>query len=1304
MHPVQSSRSLLNLSLFTAAVLAGCSAVAQAPTPPDSPAPKLVAGTQIAHRDKTFDVPTFVFIESSAPPAPGSQVADVAWRTLRQLAPLYRLTDAALDATTLRGVHDTGRGAIIAHFAQRLRDYDVFRLEISIALNRSLQPVAASGYLAPRLNGAGAAFALDEASAIAAATTAMQAIVKPRGGGVHPQAIGTPPVTTSRLRRTYYPRPDGLVPAYYVELDAQEGQTANSEMYAFVVSALDGSILFQKDLTAADSYVYRVWADKDKTFSPWDGPQGTAFSPHPTGKRDGTALSFVPSQLVTLQNAPFSKNDPWLPPAATEARGNNAIAYADLFAPDGFDVSKGDLMLTTSAPGTFDYSLNVETEDPAGNSRTIHAVTTNFFYIVNYMHDYFYDAGWDEASRNPQKDNYGRGGVGGDPIRAEAQDYTGRNNANASTPADGKSPRIQMYLWDPSRRLHINQPADLAADRDAGSAAFGPKIFDLTRDVVLVDDGVDTAGDGCETPFVNAAALAGKIAVIDRGKCSFDAKTLNAQQNGAAGVIVVNNIPGSPASMGSSTPPPATPITIPALMLSLEDGIQIKSRIGSGTTVNFTMQSTMVNNDSSLDGTIVAHEWGHILSNRLIGNASGLDNTQGAGMGEGWSDFVALLTITRAEDIEVPSNANWTGVYPVSSYSAGPANNASYDGIRRYPYSADMTKAPLTLKHIQNGVALPTMPSPSYGQDGADNAEVHAVGEVWANMLFDCYVALLRDTARYDFAQANKVMRDYLVASLKLTPSSPTILEARDAVLAAAYANSAEDYQLFVKAFARRGAGIGAVGPDRSSDDNVGVVESTATGADFTVEAFQLDDSVTSCDHDGILDNEEVGRLTIKLRNTGSIPLSATATVSASNPSVGDGSSKELIFPTVPPYTSTSATMDVPIKDLMFNQAFDLRATISAQNQAVPGDVSVTRSFRSNYDVAYGTSANDTMDDANAVWNISFDSKLDTANPFHHNDEKGYWSIVDTGATSDHYLTSPPLKVSSSGKFGFTLRHRYSFEADIEQGANYDGAVIEISSDGGKTWQDTGAQLVQNGYNGTLWNKNPPLADRSAFTAQSPNYPEFRDTVADFGSAYKGQTVNLRFRVGTDPGTGGPGWDLDEIRITGIDNTPFSSHVVSHKACRNRPPMITLTSQMEQTVQSGATVTLGASATDLDGDALTYRWTQQSGPMVMLNDYQSTAPTFTAPAVQESVVLRFAVVANDGTVDSAAAIAQIHVVPKGGQGDPPPTSSGCAMSPGKLGQSAAGSAPFATACILLFAVAALRRRRRSASAAVNLVR
>src|SRR5436305_494933 len=249
------------------------------------------------------------------------------------------------------------------------------------------------------------------------------------------------------------------------------------------------------------------------------------------------------------------------------------------------------------------------------------------------------------------------------------------------------------------------------------------------------------------------------------------------------------------------------------------------------------------------------------------------------GMGEGWGDFHAMLLTVRAEDAAVASNANYNGVYGIAGYvTSGAGNNGYYFGIRRVPYSTDMTKDPLTYKHISNGVAISGAPI-SFGATGANNAEVHNTGEVWATMLWECYASLLRDTLgpspRLTFSEAQQRMKDYLVAAYKLTPNSPTFLEARDAVLAAALARDPVDFVLFAKAFAKRGAGIRAVSPDRfSATNSPGLVESFDSGKDVTFISAALTDGFNGCDRDGVLDNGETGLLSITIKHTGTGALS----------------------------------------------------------------------------------------------------------------------------------------------------------------------------------------------------------------------------------------------------------------------------------------------------------------------------------------------------------------------------------------------------------------------------------------------
>ena len=100
----------------------------------------------------------------------------------------------------------------------------------------------------------------------------------------------------------------------------------------------------------------------------------------------------------------------------------------------------------------------------------------------------------------------------------------------------------------------------------------------FTAPVVVVNDGVGTGSDACESPFANAAAVAGKIALIDRGTCTITQKALNAQANGAVGILFVHNVAGTTGTWSAVAPS----ITIPIAGASLADGNAIRTALGSG--------------------------------------------------------------------------------------------------------------------------------------------------------------------------------------------------------------------------------------------------------------------------------------------------------------------------------------------------------------------------------------------------------------------------------------------------------------------------------------------------------------------------------------------------------------------------------------------------------------------------------------------------------------------------------------------------------------------------------------------------
>jgi hypothetical protein len=137
--------------------------------------------------------------------------------------------------------------------------------------------------------------------------------------------------------------------------------------------------------------------------------------------------------------------------------------------------------------------------------------------------------------------------------------------------------------------LRVNAPGGISGIYAVGTAAFGSPLtsMGITGDVVLALDASDVAGplttDAC-SPLTNAAAVAGKIALVDRGTCGFTVKVKNAQDAGAVAVIVADNVAGSPpAGLGGAD---AT-VTIPSVRISLADGNTIRAQLGAG--VNTTL-------------------------------------------------------------------------------------------------------------------------------------------------------------------------------------------------------------------------------------------------------------------------------------------------------------------------------------------------------------------------------------------------------------------------------------------------------------------------------------------------------------------------------------------------------------------------------------------------------------------------------------------------------------------------------------------------------------------------------------------
>ncbi|MEO8751234.1 MAG: M36 family metallopeptidase [Casimicrobiaceae bacterium] len=881
--------ALACVSTASARTLPPIDALASAPTASSAASPVAGISDPTLQVDARFGVPTFLWGNTASAALKSLQRTvstkalldeeGTARAHLRDVADLYQITAPEIAALQMHNLQRFGNGGAVVRFRNQVDGVEVFREQVNVLLDKSGGLAAIGGFAmgAPAsLRKSAQVFTTTPQQALATALAdygfpaAIADSMQPAGenGGYTLLALpkdlastdGSALADTARVKRVWFRLPSGLIAAWYVEVQVRDGNWPHDvDYYAYVVSAADGTVLFRRNQTADAAFSYRVYAESDGANLPLAGPQGRNGFPHPAGIPNGYQAPLVAPNLVTLQNAPFSKNDPWLLPGATRTLGNNVDAFSDGFSPDNFNPPaidecnlslpiNGDLHACANSPAAFDYAYDMN-QAPQVNRAQVMAAVTNLFYTINYLHDWYYDAGFDEAAGNAQTSNYGRGGVALDSIYAQTQDFTGTNNANMSTPADGQRPRMRQFLWSSSIALtKVNAPASIAGVKQSATAAFGPQSFDLTGDLVLALDAANPTGptttDGC-TAFINAAGVAGKIAVIDRGVCLFVEKVKNAQNAGAVGVLILNNVsPGAPTMGGDD----AT-ITIPSVSVSLADGTAIKAALAQPATVSLRMaRMAAPQRDGALDNTLIAHEWGHYISNRLVGNSNGLNANQANGMGEGWADFNAMLLLVKESDRGLAANTNFSGTYPVTAFPlAGPdfapdvLNDAYYYGIRRYPYSRDMTKNPLTFKHITDGVPLPDSPAPSPSGSSSANSEVHNTGEVWASMLWECYSNLLNDTARLTFTQAQDRMKRYLVAGFKMTPNDPTFVTARDALLSVMQAQDAQDHDLCLQGFAKRGAGLGAVAPGPLSDDNSGVVESFKSTVDPGVKSTAIE-------------------------------------------------------------------------------------------------------------------------------------------------------------------------------------------------------------------------------------------------------------------------------------------------------------------------------------------------------------------------------------------------------------------------------------------------------------------------------
>ncbi|MEZ5464678.1 MAG: M36 family metallopeptidase [Lysobacteraceae bacterium] len=374
---------------------------------------------------------------------------EVARRFIADNAGLYGLSASQVDDLVLDVSYPNPAGNLEwVRFVQRFNDLPVFRGEVTVALTPKREVVRTVGQLAPFINPAEAATspsvsALDAVRAQFASLgldepTQGIVVTSTSANGRSAEINAGPGNDAVHADLLYFPLGKGVLELAW-SLTIEE----NPDAWYHVVSATDGTLLFRKNLTDYEAHTYRVYT----------GGSPAPFIPGPTDPTLGEQAPRVPSTDVVVDSQSAS-GDPWLLPGVTVTDGNNVEAGLDIDGSDGVDAPLGE-----SGINAFLYGSNPPPGSPAPgeaantvNSRN--AAIVNLFYWTNRFHDLTYDLGFTEEARNFQNSNLGHGGVAGDRIRAEAQDSSGTNNANFSTPADGGRGKMQMYIWNnttPSR-------------------------------------------------------------------------------------------------------------------------------------------------------------------------------------------------------------------------------------------------------------------------------------------------------------------------------------------------------------------------------------------------------------------------------------------------------------------------------------------------------------------------------------------------------------------------------------------------------------------------------------------------------------------------------------------------------------------------------------------------------------------------------------------------------------------------------------------------------------------------------------
>ncbi len=937
------------------------------------------------------------------------------------------------------------------------------------------------------------------------------------------------------VQKMYFPLNDKEVRLVW---DVSLNQKASSDSWSSRIDAVTGEIVDHESITIYCNHAPNKYHNHNaecRTSQKEDNY--SVIAPFPTTPVEGAQYLVYPVPYESPLNGPQELlTDPHYPgaspfgwhdidgvegPEFTITRGNNVHAYED--QDDDFVSSNNEPDGGMDLIFNFPHAINEEPDS------SIEADVVNLFYSNNIIHDVTYLAGFDEVSGNYQTNNYGKGGLDGDYVVAHALDGSGSDNANFVPSRDGSNGNMNMFRWNiPQTKLFgITQPEVLNVTYQNG-AAGGGWGFDITYSSVDVEaeiapafsDDPQFANNVCD-PVINPEEIDGKIALIYRGRCEFGEKSLHAQDAGAIAVIICN-VPGAggdptsdgndPISGGMGGGDFGLDITIPVLALGYNDCNTIVATIESGTPVIGRILPILNEGPAQVsagfDNGVVFHEYGHGISNRLTGGPNtssclGADES----MGEGWSDFFALaLTVEHGD----------TGADPRGIGNFVDGREVDGPGIRRFPYSTDMSINPQTFRDIKATTAP------------------HPLGEVWVDMLWDIYWGYV-EKYEYDADWNNTESGNFkamqlVLDGMKMQACNPGFIEGRNAIVAAELANTNGENQCLVwDAFARRGLGFFADGGSSNNRNDGSEDFSPLPSCQKTMKIYK--------NMPGLIPFDEEVEVQLVVANHKDETIE--------NAVVTD------IIPEGLSYVPGSATR---AETVMGDQIiFDYDALASQQWDTIYYKVQHNNSINSTI------LSNNTVESAEELSEWQRELIQGETNIFVINSN----SIFPTySGESSWFVQELDQNTESSIRFndievvGQLPVVRFWHRINTEFTRN--GGFVEISTDG-MIWNDVKDLFIRNGYECPLQFTTFAIPALQAFSGRT-DPDEYIDSYIDL-SSYKGQTVSLKFRFGCNPGAGNTendetfpldgGWFLDDLDLIDlvINESQACIQTVDDQAC-----------------------------------------------------------------------------------------------------------------------------------------------------------